>query len=574
MSKLRTTLAVLLALFAILTLLERFVLVELLLRRAAVPMLLALGEAVAILAVGALMRRTKRVDPAVDFLIGYPVFGALCFLVGAMTISAWTMIPLLAIFGLAGVALLLMRYAEEKNEEARQPVPMHRTAFLAVVVVLACGFVTAQAPPASPDELAYHLAVPRTWVLEGRAIELPLLSHSYFPLGIQSADVPLLTLLGAAGGGIASHFLHLIAAFAVALLIARRTNSWLATAAIVTTPALAITAGWSLVDWPLAGLFVILWTSLEDGDAKTASAATAAGLLVKYIFLPFAALAWILKRRVPSWIVVVGLIFFARNAILTGNPIAPFLGGGAPPVSGYRELALSEYVFQADFIGEAIGASLLILAPFATGLLPVASVFAAVALFFLGPSSRILVPFLVVAAMSAAPQLRRRLVSVMVAIAVVVQTFLVIWVTARGNSFSLLAGTASEEEYLNAQRPSYRAVTWLNEMIPPNSRTLVVGLTETFWFTKPVRGGGTFDGPRMSRYLDLPTPEALRERLRRDGITHVAVLAVPMTTTSAQKREERQTTLSPAAQKMLSQMLDRHAANISSRGSAIVFTLR
>lgn len=570
MSKLRTTLSVLLALFAILTLLERFVLIELLVRRAAVPLLLAIAEGLAIVAMGALMRRTKRVDVAVDFLIGYPVFGALCFLVGTLTISAWTMVPLLVIFGLGGVALLLMRFAEEKGEPP-EPLPMHRTAFLAVVVVLVCGFVVAQAPPSSLDEVAYHLAVPQTWVLEERAVELPLLSHSYFPLGIESADLPLLTLLGATSGGIASHFLHLFAALATALLIARRTNSWLAAAAIVTTPALAITAGWSLVDWPLTGLFVILWTA---EDKITASAATAAGLLTKYTFLPFAVLVWVLRRKVPSWIVLVGLIFFARNAILTGNPIAPFFAGDAPHVSGYRELALSDYIFDDHFIDESIGAALLILAPFATGLVPLATLAAGIALFLLAPSSRILVPFLVIPAMSAAPELRRRLLSVMVVIAVVIQTFFVVWFTARGDAFSLLAAEASEEEYLGRQRASYGTVTWLNEVLPPASRTLVVGLTETYWFAKPVRGGGNFDGPRVSRYLDVQTPEALRERLRRDGITHIAVIAVPVTTNAAQKREERQTTLSPAAQKMLAQMLDRYAGNITSRGSTIVFTLR
>ena len=570
MPKLRLTLSVLLALFAILTLLERFVLIELLVRRAGVPLLMAIAEALAIIAIGALMRWTNRVDLAIDFLIGYPVFGALCFLIGTLKINAWMMVPLLAIFGLGGIALLLMRYAEERDE-TREPVPMHRTAFVAVVIVLACGFVAAQAPPSSLDEVAYHLAIPQTWVLEGRAVELPLLSHSYFPLGIESADLPLLTLLGQTSGGIASHLLHLFAALATTLLIARRTNSWLATAAIVTTPALALTAGWSLVDWPLAGLFVILWMS---DDKRTASAATAAGLLTKYTFLPFSALVWILRRKAPSWIVLVGLLFFARNAILTGNPVAPFLGGDSPHVSGYRELALSDYIFEDKFIDESIGASLLILAPFAGGLIPLASVFAGIALLLLAPSSRILVPYFVVPAMSAAPELRRRFVAAMVIIAVVIQTFFVVWFTARGNSFSLLAGTASEEEYLARQRMSHGSITWLNETLPPGSRTLVIGLTETYWFTDRVRGGGNFDGPRVSRYLDVPTPEALRERLRRDGISHIAVVTVPVATTSDQKREERQTTLSPAAQKMLASMLDRYAGNISSRGGAILFTLR
>jgi hypothetical protein len=571
--KIRIGLAVLLALFAILTLLERFVLVELLVRRTAIPLLFATLEALAILAAGALMRRSKRVDVPIDFLLGYPLFGAVCFLVGVFKVSTWTMVPLLALFGLGGVALLLMRFAEEEKEVI-EPVPVHRTAFLAVMVVLACGFVIAQAPPASLDEVAYHLAVPRAWVLEGRAIELPLLSHSYFPLGIESADLPLLTILDATDGGIASHFLHLFAAIATTLVIVRRTKSWLAAAAIVTTPALAITAGWSLVDWPLAGLFVILWSALEDGDTRTASAATAAGLLTKYTFLPFAVLAWALKRRVPSWIVLVGLIFFARNAILTGNPIAPFFSGDAPHVSGYRDLALADYIFEGNFIDESIGASLLIAAPFAAGLIPLASLAAGVLLFFLAPSSRILVPFFVIPALSAAPALRRRFVAALVVIAVVVQTFLVVWYTARDTAFSLLAATSSEEEYLVRQRAPFRAISWLNQMLPPRSRTLVVGVSETYWFARPVRGGGNFDGPRMSRYLDLPTPEALRERLRRDGISHVAVVTMGVPTEDEQKRAERETSLSPAAQKMLAQTLDRYAANVSSRGNATLFTLR
>jgi hypothetical protein len=570
----RLTLSILLALFAILTLLDRFVLVELLVRRTGLPLLVAGAESLAILAVGALLRRTKRLDVPVDFLIGYPVFGTLCFLVGLLKISSWTMIPLVAVLALAGVALLLMRFAEETPEATTEPAPIHLTGFLAVMAVLACGFVAAQAPPSSLDEVAYHLAVPHTWALEGRAIELPLLSHSYFPLGIESADLPSLTLLGATGGGIASHFLHLFAAIAVALLIARRTESWLAAAAIVTTPALAITAGWSLVDWPLVGLFVVLWIALEGDDTRTASAATVAGLLVKYTFLPFAAMLWVLRRRIPSWVVVFGLVFFVRNLILTGNPIAPFFSGDEPHVIGYRALALADYVFEGSFIDESLGAALLVLAPFTAGLLPLATLAAAAALFLLAPSSRILVPFLVVPAVSAAPVLRRRVVAALVVIAVVVQTFLVVWFTGRGGAFSLLAATATEEEFLRKQRASHASVEWLNQSLPAGSRPLIVGLNETYWFAQPVRGGGNFDGVRISRYLDLPNIDAVRERLRRDGITHVAVITVPVTTKDAVKREERQTTLSPSAQKMLARMLDRYASSVLSRGNATLFTLK
>jgi hypothetical protein len=572
MSKFRTILAILLALFAILTLVDRFVLVELLVRRIGIPLLVAAATALAMLPFGALLRRAKHVDIPLDLLIGYPIFGALLFLVALLKVNVLTMSVVLILAALGGVALLLKRYSDDAFGAIVYP-PLHWST-IAVLVVLGCAFVEAQAPPASLDELAYHLAVPHTWSLEGRAIELPLNSQSYFPLGIESVDLIPLTLLGATSGGIASHFLHLFAAIAVTLLIARRTQSWLATAAVVTTPALAITAGWSLVDWPLAGHFAALWMALEDDDRDTASAATAAGLLTKYTFAPFALVAWALKRRIPRWQVLLGGIFFARNLILTGNPFAPFFSADAPAVSHYRELALADYIFEGAFVDEAIGASILTLPVFATGTLAIASAALAIALFFLAPSSRILVPFLVAPAMSAAPALKRRAIAIFITIAIVIQAFLVVWFTGRGGAFALLSGTADEAGYVRAHRAPYATIEWLNATLPNNARLLVVGESETYWFSHPVRGGGNFDGPRVSRYLDVPTPEALHARLRGDGITHVALITTPPATADERKKQERQTNLSPAAQRMLAQVLDRYATNMTTRGTAVLFTLR
>lgn len=562
----RYIIASLLALFALLTLFDRFVLVELLLRRAALPLLVAFAVSIACIGVGALARRAEEADAPLDFLIGYPLFGTICFLVGLLNISAWTMVPLVVIGAIVGVIKILAGWKADRPASGRRDVW-----FAAVVVVIGCGFVWAQAPPASLDELAYHLAIPQTWVLEGRAIELPLSSHSYFPLGIESADLVGLVLLGATGGGVTSHFLHLFAAIATSLLIARRTESWLATAAIVTTPALAITAGWSLVDWPLAGLFVATFVALERDDPKSASAATAAGLLTKYTFLPFALLAWAIKRKRPHAIVLAGLVFFIRNAILTFNPFAPFLGGNAPHVSGFRELALADYVFEGAFIDEAIGASIVALPAFATGALALGCVGIAIALFFLAPSSRILVPYLVVPSLQVTASLKKKWFAVLIAICVVAQTFLVVWFTARGDAFSLLSGEASEVEYLRKQRSSYASIEWLNSQLPKNSRTLVIGTNELYWFAQPVRGGGNFDGPRVSRYLESL---ALREMLQHDRITHIAVIAAKIPTSNAQKQQERQTTLSPAAQRNLVAMLDRFAGTVTSRGDVTLFALR
>ena len=494
-----------------------------------VPLLVALAVAAGCVGAGRLARGGARNLP-LDFLIGYPLLGTACFLVGLVKVNVWTMGAVVGTAAVSAAALAASRRqgGGAGGTPARQPAgtPALRSfGMLFVVLVLGCGLVAALALPSTPAELTHHLAIPHTWVLEGRVVELPLLAQSYRPLGIESADLPALALLGPRGGGVASHVLHWLAAVAATWLIARRTQSWLMTAAIVTTPALAIVAGWSFLDWPLLGLFVAM---LEDDEP---SAATAAGLLTSYVFVPFAALVWALRRTRPRWIVLAGLIFYLRS-------FPPFLG------LGDRELALADFIFAPGFVEEALGASIVTMPAFASGAIGVGSVLLAVALFFLGPSARVLVPYLAVASLSGAPALKKRWIAVVVTIAVALQT--------------IVAVTFVNKAMLHTE------VAWLNQTLPGDARTLVVGTSETYWFTRRVRAG---DGPRLSRYLDVPAPEALRARLQEDGITHVAVIA-------AGKDEERQMTISPAAQRMLAVTLDRYAASVTSRGDVTLFTLR
>jgi hypothetical protein len=49
---------------------------------------------------------------------------------------------------------------------------------------------------------------------------------------------------------------------------------------------------------------------------------------------------------------------------------------------------------------------------------------------------------------------------------------------------------------------------------------------------------------------------------------------VPPPTEDERKREERQTTLSPAAQRMLARTLDRYTGTVTSHGNVTVFALR
>jgi hypothetical protein len=242
-------------------------------------------------------------------------------------------------------------------------------------------------------------------------------------------------------------------------------------------------------------------------------------------------------------------------------------------VAGYRAAYLSDYIFSGTFVDESLGASLLAACALSAGAVAWILVGAGILLFFLAPSARVLLPYFAIPAARSHPP--GRALRAMLIIAIAVQLFLVAWFVDRTKYFSLLSGGASDEEFLAGQRPSYTTIAALDAVLPAESRTLVIGLNETFWFARRVRGGGNFDGPRMSRYLEAPTAEALYNRLRGDGITHVAVFApLPPATDNAKKIEERQTALSPGAQRALALLLDHFAASVAARDRATLFTLR
>ena len=558
-----------LAAYLLLVLFDRFVLVELLVRRVGIAILFAIAAALACVGTGFLARRLNR-DLALNFIVGYPIFGTICFLIALLKISPWTMVPIVGILG--GVGAAALGRSAEGESPAATPRPF---ATIAIVAVLTAGFIAAQAPPTTLDELSYHLAVPWTWVKEGRAIDLPLISHSYFPLGVESADIPFLAALGT-DGGVASHFLHLLVAVAVVALLLRSTKDCpILTAAIIATPALALTAGWSLVDWIVLGISLALIMALEADDLTTVTAAVGAGLLTKYTFIPIALIAILVTRKFRGVLpgLAIGSIFFIRNLILIGNPIAPFLGALAPHVAHYRAGAfLSDYIFDGRFIDESLGISMFIACTLATSVLSWVLIGAGALLFALAPSARLLVPFLALPAARALPPSRP--IRVLLAIAIAVQLFLVAFFTDRTEAFALLSGRLSDDQYLAKSRPSTSTIAALDAELPATSRTLVIGLSETYWFRHRVRGGGNFDGPRVSAYLDAGSADALRARLGRDAITHVAVIAAPVPTENASKLEERETALSDAARRTLSQMLDRYAATVVQRGNATLFTLR
>ncbi|HEY0590359.1 MAG TPA: hypothetical protein VGF40_01220 [Thermoanaerobaculia bacterium] len=599
--------------------------------RLALPATLAAATALAAIGVGRAVRALlqQRLFPdspsgsprlRYDFLVGYPLFGCAAFLAGL--VSTGPIVQSAVLLGgvvLGAIALGTYRFRES-------PIPAGGGSLALASGVLATGalftaFLQAQAPAFTLDEVAYHLAVPRQWAIAGRAIELPLLSHSYFPLAIESADLPSFALLGA-DGAIASHMLHLfaaIAAFAVLAIALPATASGLTAAvAIASTPALLLTAGWSWNEWPLVGLTLTALAAAraiaaddENGPGAAVFAlALAGGFLTKYTFgavglVLVAALAAgapdrrrrsILLRAVVA-AAILGSTFLIRNLALTGNPLAPFFEHGAPALTGYRQAeglgeTLRLYLFSPRFIDEALGAALPLLALAALLFLPFLDrvsrlvvggcVIVLAAATFAAPSSRLLLPPAVILAVIGAraafregddaPRARHAL-AVLLLVAAALQLHLVAFQTVRSGAAQLILGLENEESLLAAQRRDYSRIRAIDAMAPPDSRTLVVGTAELFWFSREVRGGGNFDGPRVANLIRDPR---LLERLRDDGITHIALFRSGLSGEDAQldpKEEERTTRLDSVAAAALNRVLAERGRMIGSVGDAALYSI-
>ena len=550
----------------------------LLLRRWALPAALAGAEILAAIGVSALLHALlRRALPgtaprlSTHLIVGLPLYGTLVYAAASWSTAKAPMAVVLAVPALAGAVAVALRGVRWPSFAPAGLLGFASCALLGVVFT--CAIVWATLPPATIDEVAYHLAVPKIWVLEGRVVELPLIATSYFPFGVESAHLPALALLGDVGA-LTAHLVHLALAAAVLVLVVRwmaaRASmgaALLAAAAIATPPALMTSAGLAWNEWPLLGIALVLFFSLEqwaeaDGPPPACSVALAlaSGFSTKYTFVPMAAAAllgaaFLLRGRVRTLAIatgcggVLGSAFYLRNLFWTGDPVAPFLQPLAPAAGhfnsarGFIDL-LRRYVYDPNLIDESIGATLFIAVLLLLVALPKSGRFVrvmtvtigAAALLVLGgaPSARLVVPFLAPLALMGIVALDRlplrRLFQSLLLVAASVQAAQGIFFLDTFAPISLLqkgpgGGPQLSGKAFLAQRPEnfYPAIDWIDARLPPQSRLLVIGLHRLYWFSRPVRGGGNFDGPRLAAYLTADDPAQLRARFRGDGITHVAI---------------------------------------------------
>jgi hypothetical protein len=94
-----------------------------------------------------------------------------------------------------------------------------------------------------------------------------------------------------------------------------------------------------------------------------------------------------------------------------------------------------------------------------------------------------------------------------------------------------LVGKVTADEYLSRTRPTYPAshysgIKYVNENLPPSSRTLVVGDGRTLYFKRRFMAGTAFDKNPLVEFARASADgTALYSRLRAEGITHLLVNA-------------------------------------------------
>lgn len=270
--------------------------------------------------------------------IGCGIVGALSFAAALVhLLYAATFIAILAL-GIAAFAVSVWRRpATTAVRRAGTPAATLSIAILAVIIALIIPFVAA--PDVSTDALEYHLLVPKLILQQDAIRNQPLLVESNYPSLAEYDFLPLL-MFGDDRVAKAFHFLcAILLLFAIARLA--RPNGSLGAAIFFSMPVVALTSGWAWNDM-LFTLFVVLsLVHLIEGRFLVAGVLFGFATWTKYTFvLAAVAVAAILIRGViQRWwrvrdvvrfaipVAVIAAIWMTKNAVLTGNPVYPFLNG-------------------------------------------------------------------------------------------------------------------------------------------------------------------------------------------------------------------------------------------------------
>jgi hypothetical protein len=524
----------------------------------------------------------------------------------------------LAVLAAAGGLLVCVRLLRGVRLPAGLPRWQLALAVLLGVYVLLAVVATC-APISSADALLHHAATPELFEQEHRIEETPWSWNSYQPYTVEMLITDGFLLWDSVQGAFAPLLLGLAALAAVIGAATRIGGSgvgllagavlaapfalWVATSTFV-EPGLVLMialAGWNLLDFGRRGTSgsVVLGGLFAGGAAgiKYQGALAAALLAV--------AAAVLLRRRVGLGTALafavpaaaVALPWYVKNAVLTGNPIYPFLFGGLNPEAeraaaesygnyGHGESPLDLLLLPVRLLadadefdrGEFASPLYLLFAPLA--LLPLAfrrpaSVVLAAALVyvlawffgsqhlrFLAPLAAPLAVLSALGAVALAERGRAARLAVVTVVAGALATGLAVSLVYVGQFVPVVAGLESEREFLTEKSSYYEGIDWLNRNLPPDAR---VALGHLFLLHA--------DRPAVYWSSDvLPTtagPAESRAFFRRFGITHAEVFDWDV----ARKRQLGYAGARPIARLTVHAVTSRTLAEIGPPETVVVYAL-
>ncbi|HEY8131115.1 MAG TPA: hypothetical protein VII12_04435 [Thermoanaerobaculia bacterium] len=423
---------------------------------------------------------------------------------------------------------------------------------LAVIIAIIVPFVVA--PDVSTDALEYHLLIPKLIIQQNAIHDLPLLVESNYPSLAEYDFIPLLIL----GDERAAKSFHFLCAILLLFAIARlaEANGVLAGAIFFSMPIVALTAGWAWNDM-LFTLFVVL-AILHLIEGRFLLAGTLFGLATwtKYTFVLAAiGIAAILVRGlIQKWwrprdvvrfaipVLAIAAIWMTKNAVLTGNPVYPFLNGvfhspfWTAASDRYFRATLTHYeipqwhwwtyvafpfllTLKPRIIDVQTGVLPLVLLPllfFHTNKIIRTYIVGIVAGWLLiRTEARSLLSLLaILSAVYAANIERLRSWRIVIGLAVATNVVIMLVTThIVTDPVRYFLGLESRDQYIVRMDPKQAVYQWIDQQ-PTAHAVMLVGLHDPYYLDKPALFSSCCDTP-IAQTTDPST-------LKRAGVTHIA----------------------------------------------------
>ncbi len=570
----------------------------------AVGLLAALAGALGTLLLPDLKPFSTLEQAGLRVLIGLGLLSAAVLILGMLSLFPPRWLAWLVMLGL----LILLhrqlwawgRILFEGLREVSAPEPDRFALWLrrGAILLLALAAILALAPPTKWDALTYHLAGPRLYLEAGRISSFPENHFLSFPQLVETLYLWLMILARPQAaallhGGFGLLLIFLLLGFS--RRVGRPSAAWVAIVTLLVSDSL-----WGEFAWPyndlstmayiFASLVVLLiwhevghtrlliWAGVFVGLAMgtkytAAGAALGVGLLAVYLARR-GGVAHVL--RACGMVIIPALLVFApwliKNAILDGNPVAPFLWGTPGfdasdqwyylrPGTGLDPLALSVAPLQGTVFGREG------LAPFGAssgalllGLLPLAAVawrrrtaaeqqlIMHLLVFVLSPyllwlggaavswflvQTRLLFPIFPVLALIGAlglaslrdlevlPHLRK----LAQAVTLIVLTLAVLSATlafVQHDPLPVVVGLQSEAAFLSERLPAHAAAMQEIDQLPVDARVLMLWEPRTFYCPRECLPDSLINRWWHDRQLE-PDPLAIATHWRVQGVTHVLI---------------------------------------------------